>query len=95
MMKGEKQMENFGLITLIFSYLQTWYQTKMNQSKLKQLILSRHILTVKYYMTGRDCEKKVLLALIYFFNDLKHKGPRESNNKIYFHYIYIIFNNYS
>ncbi|CAF4569336.1 unnamed protein product [Rotaria sp. Silwood1] len=77
MMKDEDRMENHGLITLVFSYLQTWHQTKSNRGKHKQLILNKHILTVKQYITGRDCERKVLIALEFFFNKLKQRGPTE------------------
>jgi len=86
-MKDTDTMENYGLITLVYSYLQTWHQTKIKRGKHKQLILNKHILTVKQYVNGKDCERQVLTALEFFFNNLKHKEPTESNYKIYFHYI--------
>ncbi len=82
MMEGEDRMENQGLITLVFSYLQTWYKTKTDREKYKQLILDKHILTVKQYVTGTDSQRKVLIALQYFVKTLNNKGQTESKNKI-------------
>jgi hypothetical protein len=81
-MEGEDRMENQGLITLVFSYLQTWYKTKTDREKYKQLILDKHILTVKQYVTGTDSQRKVLIALQYFVKTLNNKGQTESKNKI-------------
>ncbi|CAF1220215.1 unnamed protein product [Adineta steineri] len=75
MLEGEDKMENQGLITLVFSYLQTWHKT--NRGKHKQLILDKHILTIKQYVNGKDSERKVLTALKYFFNTLKNKDSTE------------------
>ncbi|CAF1297306.1 unnamed protein product [Adineta steineri] len=75
MLEGEDKMENQGLITLVFSYLQTWHKT--NRDKHKQLILDKHILTIKQYVNGKDSERKVLTALKYFFNTLKNKDSTE------------------
>jgi len=88
-MEGEDRMENQGLITLVFSYLRTWYKTKADQDKYKQLILDKHILTVKQYVTGTDSQRKVLIALQYFFKTLNNKGQTESKNKISKDFIFI------
>ncbi len=89
MMEGEDRMENQGLITLVFSYLQTWYKTKTDREKYKQLILDKHILTVKQYVTGTDSQRKVLIALQYFVKTLNNKGQTESKNKIYNNFVFI------
>jgi hypothetical protein len=89
MMEGEDRMENQGLITLVFSYLHTWYKTKTDQGKHKQLILDKHILTVKQYVTGTDSQRKVLIALQYFFKTVNNKGQTESKNKICKDFIFI------
>jgi hypothetical protein len=88
-MEGEDRMENQGLITLVFSYLQTWYKTKTDREKYKQLILDKHILTVKQYVTGTDSQRKVLIALQYFVKTLNNKGQTESKNKIYNNFVFI------
>jgi hypothetical protein len=75
-MKGENAMDKRGLIKLIFSYLRTWYQA--DRAKHKQLILTKHILTIKQYITEKDSQRKVLFALQFFFNSLKQP---ESNKK--------------
>jgi hypothetical protein len=85
-MKDEDTMENSGLITLIFSYLQTWHQTKAERGKHKQLILTRHILTVKEYIIEKDDRRKVLIALQFFFDKLKQKDSTESKKKISLYY---------
>jgi hypothetical protein len=90
-MEGEDRMENQGLITLVFSYLRTWYKTKADKDKYKQLILDKHILTVKQYVTGTDSQRKVLIALQYFFKTVNNKGQTESKNKICKDFI-LIFN---
>lgn len=89
MMEGEDRMENQGLITLVFSYVQTWYKTKTDRDKYKQLILDKHILTVKQYVTGTDSQRKVLIALQYLFKTVNNKGQTESKNKIYKDFIFI------
>jgi hypothetical protein len=89
-MKNENTIENNGLITLIFSYLRTWHQTKADRGKHKQLILNKHILTIKQYVNGEGSQKKVLFALQFFFDSLKHQTSTESNKQIislfYFEY---------
>ena len=77
-MKGENAMDKHGLIKLIFSYLRTWYQTKADRTKYKQLILTKHILTIKQYITEKDSQRKVLIALQFFSDSLKQP---ESNEK--------------
>jgi hypothetical protein len=85
-MKDKNRMENSGLIILIFSYLQTWHQTKAERGKYKQLILTRHILTVKEHIIEKNDRRKVLIALQFFFDQLKRKDPTESKKKISLYY---------
>ena len=78
-MTGDNSMDQNGLITLVFSYLQTWHQTK-SRAKHKELIFNKHIQTIHEYITGKDCQRKVLTAMEFFFHKLKQQGPEESND---------------
>lgn len=85
MLEGEDKMENNGLVTFVYSYLQTWHRTKQERGRgrYKLLILNKHILTIQRYVDGKDSQRKVLIALEVFFNELKDKGEVENNNQIF------------
>ena len=70
-MKDKNAIEQHGLITLIFSLLQTWHQTNAEKGTHKQAIFDKHIVTVKKYVNGRDDQRKVLIAMQFCFNSLK------------------------
>ncbi|UJR16454.1 hypothetical protein I4U23_003356 [Adineta vaga] len=71
-MKDENAMEQYGLITLVYSYLLTWHQSKSYEDQATELILNKHILTIKQYITGKECERKVLIAMQFFDYQLKY-----------------------
>ncbi|CAF1480083.1 unnamed protein product [Adineta ricciae] len=72
-MKNEDSMEQYGLITLVYSYLTTWHQTKAKREKHAELILKKHITTIKQYINGNECQRKVLIAMQFFDDFLKKK----------------------
>ncbi len=86
-MTGEDTMENSGLITLIFSYLQTWHQIKKESGRYKQLVLTRHIQTLKEYITEKTDRRKVLIAMQFFFDKLKQQDGKSISFYYSFYFI--------
>ena len=73
-------MEQYGLITLVYSYLTTWHQTKAKREKHAELILTRHIKTIKQYINGNECQRKVLIGMQFFDDFLRKKDSSHGKN---------------
>ncbi|CAF0987690.1 unnamed protein product [Adineta ricciae] len=78
-MKNEDSMEQYGLITLVYSYLTTWHQTKAKHERYAELILKKHITTIKQYINGNQCQRKVLIAMQFFDDFLKKKDSSHAD----------------
>ncbi|CAF0987872.1 unnamed protein product [Adineta ricciae] len=67
---SENSMKQYGLVVMVNAYLQTWHSIKVEKGKYKELILRRHISTIKKHVVGRECKRKVLVAMQFFFETL-------------------------
>lgn len=77
-MTGKDAIEEYGLITLIFSFLQTWSTIKPNKDSYKRKLFNKHIVTVKSYITTPEYQRKALIALHFFSASLKSSESQRS-----------------